>query len=52
MNMAQTASRSIEWKGYDFEAYIFTALIFWMCTYSMSRYSRSVERRLDTSHRN
>jgi general L-amino acid transport system permease protein len=51
MNMAQTASRSIEWKGYDFEAYVFTALIFWMCTYSMSRYSQRVERRLDTSRR-
>jgi general L-amino acid transport system permease protein len=51
MNMAQTASRSIEWKGYDFEAYVFTALIYWMCTYSMSRYSQSVERRLDTSRR-
>jgi general L-amino acid transport system permease protein len=52
MNMAQTASRSIEWKGYDFEAYVFAALIFWICTYSMSRYSQRVERRLDTSHRN
>ena len=52
LNMAQTASRTLEWKGYDFEAYVFVALIFWICTYSMSRYSQSVERRLDTSHRN
>jgi general L-amino acid transport system permease protein len=51
MNMAQTASRSIEWKGYDFEAYIFVAAIFWICTYSMSRYSQSIERKLDRSHR-
>ncbi len=51
LNMAQTASRSLEWKGYDFEAYVFAAFIFWMCTYSMSRYSRSVERKLDTSKR-
>jgi general L-amino acid transport system permease protein len=51
LNMAQTASRSIEWKGYDFEAYVFAASIFWVCTYSMSRYSQRVERKLDTSHR-
>jgi general L-amino acid transport system permease protein len=50
LNMAQAASRSIEWKGYDFEAYVFSALLFWMCTYSISRYSRRLERRLDTSH--
>jgi general L-amino acid transport system permease protein len=51
LNMAQTASRSLEWKGYDFEAYVFAAAIFWICTYSMSRYSQSVERKLDRSHK-
>ncbi len=51
LNMAQTASRSIEWKGYDFEAYVFAAAIFWVCTYSISRYSQSVERKLDTTKR-
>jgi general L-amino acid transport system permease protein len=49
LNMAQTASRSIEWKGYDFEAYVFSALVFWMCTCGISRYSQRLERRLDTS---
>jgi general L-amino acid transport system permease protein len=47
LNMAQTASRSIEWKGYDFEAYIFAAFIFFLCTYGMSRYSQHIERKLD-----
>jgi len=47
LNMAQTASRSIEWKGYDFEAYVFAAFIFFLCTYGMSRYSQYVERKLD-----
>jgi len=47
LNMAQTASRSIEWKGYDFEAYIFAAFLFFLCTYGMSRYSQYIERKLD-----
>jgi len=47
LNMAQTASRSIEWKGYDFEAYVFAALLFFLCTYGMSRYSQYIERKLD-----
>ncbi|WP_088345229.1 MULTISPECIES: amino acid ABC transporter permease [Rhodomicrobium] len=51
LNMAQTASRSLEWKGYDFEAYVFAASIYWVCTYSMSRYSQHIERKLDTSKR-
>lgn len=51
LNMAQTASRSLEWKGYDFEAYVYAAAIFWVCTYSMSRYSQHIERKLDTSKR-
>lgn len=51
LNMAQTASRSIEWKGYDVEAYLFAALLFWICCYGMSRYSQSLERKLDTGHK-
>ncbi len=47
LNMAQTASRSIQWKGYDFEAYIFVAFVFFLCTYGMSRYSQYIERKLD-----
>jgi len=51
LNMAQTASRSIEWKGYDLEAYVFAALLFWICCYGMSRYSQALERKLDTGHK-
>lgn len=51
LNMAQTASRSIEWKGYDMEAYLFAALLFWICCYGMSQYSQALERKLDTGHK-
>jgi len=49
LNMAQTASRSIEWKGYDLEAYFFAALLFWIFCYGISRYSQGLEKRLNTS---
>jgi len=49
LNMAQTASRSLEWKGYDLEAYIFAALLFWIFCYGISRYSQGLEKRLNTS---
>lgn len=51
LNMAQTASRSMEWKGYDMEGYLFAALLFWICCYGMSRYSQALERQLDTGHK-
>ena len=50
-NMAQTVSRSTEWKGYDYETYVFSALIFFMCCWGMSRYSQSVERKLSREHK-
>ncbi|MCI4664105.1 MAG: amino acid ABC transporter permease [Neomegalonema sp.] len=49
--MAQTVSRSTEWKGFDYETYIFSALIFFMCCYGMSRYSQSIERKLNREHK-
>ena len=51
LGMAQTASRSPEWKGYDFEAYVFVAVIFFLCCFSMSKYSQALERKLDTGHK-
>ena len=51
LGMAQTASRSPEWKGYDFEAYVFVAVIFFICCFSMSKYSQALERKLDTGHK-
>lgn len=49
-NMSQTVSRSIEWKGFDYETYVFTAFVFFICCYGMSRYSQAVERKLNTEH--
>lgn len=51
LNMAQVASRSIEWKGYDFEGYVFVAVIFWVVCYSMSQFSQYLERKTETGHR-
>ena len=51
LNMAQTASRSAEWKGYDLEAYVFSAMIFFMFCFAMSKYSQSLEQKLDRGHR-
>ncbi|MGI9338904.1 MAG: amino acid ABC transporter permease [Gammaproteobacteria bacterium] len=48
LNMAETASRSPQWKGYDLEAYVFVASIFFVCCFGMSRYSQSLERKLHT----
>ena len=48
LNMAETASRSPQWKGYDLEAYIFTASVFFVCCYGMSKYSQALERKLHT----
>lgn len=52
LNMAQTAARSVEWKGYDIEGYLFAGLIYWAFCYGMSNYSQNLERKLDTSRRN
>ena len=51
LGMAQAASRSPEWRGYDFEAYVFVAVIFFICCFSMSKYSQGLERKLDTEHK-
>ena len=51
LGMAQTASRSPEWKGYDFEAYVFVAVIFFIFCFSMSKYSQALEKKLDTGHK-
>ncbi len=40
------------WVGYSTEGYVFAATVFWMFCFAMSRYSQSLERKLDTGHRN
>ncbi len=47
LNMSLTASRSLEWKGYDVEGFTFAAFIFWIFCYAMSRYSRAIENKID-----
>ena len=51
LNMSQTASRSLDWNGYDIEGYLFAGFIFWACCYGMSSYSQKLERKLDTEGR-
>lgn len=51
LGITQVASRSPEWKGYDFEGYTFVALLFFMCCFAMSKYSQALERKLDTGHK-
>lgn len=46
------AAGSLEWKGKLIEGYVFAAFIYWCFCFSMSRYASSLERKLDTSHRN
>lgn len=41
-----------KWVGYSTEGYVFAAAVFWMFCFAMSRYSQSLERKLDTGHRN
>ena len=51
LNMSQTASRSLDWNGYDIEGYLFAGFIFWIFCYGMSSYSQKLERKLDTDRR-
>ena len=51
LNMSQTASRSLDWNGYDIEGYLFAGFIFWFFCYGMSSYSQSLEKKLDTDRR-
>lgn len=49
--IAQVASRSPQWKGYDSEAYVFVAFVFFICCYALSQYSQALERKLHTGHK-
>ncbi len=53
LSTTQTALTNSNWLGgHSTEGYLFVAVVFWVCCYSMSRISTSIERRLDTSHKN
>ncbi|TNC91913.1 MAG: amino acid ABC transporter permease [Thalassolituus sp.] len=53
LSTTQTALTNSNWLGgHSTEGYLFVAIVFWICCYSMSRISASIERKLDTSHKN
>lgn len=52
LGMAQLAATNPNWLGYSIEGYVFAALGFFVFCFAMSRYSQSLERRLNTGHRN
>jgi general L-amino acid transport system permease protein len=53
LSTTQTALTNSNWLGgHSTEGYVFVALLFWICCFSMSMISNSIERKLETSHRN
>jgi len=53
LSTSQTALTNSNWLGgHSTEGYLFVAFIFWVCCFSMSLISASIERKLDTNHRN
>jgi len=53
LSTTQTALSNSNWLGgHASEGYIFVAAVFWVCCFSMSMISNSIERKLDTSHKN
>jgi general L-amino acid transport system permease protein len=53
LSTTQTALQNSNWLGgFSTEGYVFVALLFWICCFSMSMISNSIERKLETSHRN
>ena len=53
LSTTQAALTNSNWLGgHSTEGYAFVALLFWICCFSMSMISNSIERKLETSHRN
>lgn len=49
----QTALTNSNWLGgHAAEGYILVGIVFWICCFSMSMVSTSIEKKLDTSHKN
>ena len=51
LGIVQNIAAKPEWSA-AIEGYVFCALVYWFFCYSMSMYSQSVERKLDTGHKN
>lgn len=48
-----TALSNSNWLGgHAIEGYVFVGVIFWVCCFGMSMLASSIEKKLDTSHRN
>jgi general L-amino acid transport system permease protein len=52
LSIIQAATTHKNWLGTSTEGYVFAACVYWIFCFSMSRYSITLERRLDTGHRN
>ena len=52
LNTVQTALTNSNWLGgHAPEGYLFVGVVFWVCCFGMSLISTSIERKLDTSHK-
>jgi general L-amino acid transport system permease protein len=51
LSIIQSATTHKNWLGTATEGYVFAACIYWIFCFGMSRYSITLERRLDTTHR-
>jgi general L-amino acid transport system permease protein len=54
LRTVQISNLNLDWASENqaVTGYIFAAMVFWMFCFGMSRYSLSMERRLDTGHKN
>jgi len=53
LQVIMSALSNSNWLGgHAIEGYLFVAFVFWACCYSMSLLAASIEKKLDTSHRN
>jgi len=53
LQVIMTALSNSNWLGgHAIEGYLFVGFIFWICCFSMSLLATSIEKKLDTSHKN
>lgn len=53
LSTTQTALSNSHWLGgHAEEGYLFVAIVFWICCFSMSMIAASIERKLNTDHKN
>lgn len=52
LGAVQSTLNNPGWRSVATEGYVFVAFCFWVFCFGMSRYSQSLERKLETGHRN